>query len=317
MHLSLPKKDTQRGFTIVELLIVIVVIGILAAITIVAYNGVQNRAHAASAQADATNTAKLLATTYATNGSYPNDLSTINNGNPMPTADGTTYAYHPTNSNANYCVTVTNGSNSFKVTDTSPAPTQGGCAGDGVGGVAAITNLTYNPNGDSSTVNTYSMGNIGTTISTDATTKYAGAGSFKLVGNNASGGIGRAWNIGDLPLGTTFTWSAYIYSTTPQTINGYGETTSNTNTYQSMSGPTANIPANTWTKYSWSGTSLQGTGKSTGLGFLISNGANQTLWVDNVMATTGSTVQNYADGNTANWIWNGTANNSTSTGPPQ
>ena len=34
----------QRGFTIVELLIVIVVIGILAAITIVAYNGIQARA---------------------------------------------------------------------------------------------------------------------------------------------------------------------------------------------------------------------------------------------------------------------------------
>lgn len=38
----------QKGFTIVELLIVIVVIGILAAITIVAYSGVQNRAKTSS-----------------------------------------------------------------------------------------------------------------------------------------------------------------------------------------------------------------------------------------------------------------------------
>lgn len=38
----------QPGFTIVELLIVIVIIGILATITIVAYNGIQNRARAAA-----------------------------------------------------------------------------------------------------------------------------------------------------------------------------------------------------------------------------------------------------------------------------
>lgn len=40
-----------RGFTIVELLIVIVVIGILAAITIVAFNGIQERARIASGTA--------------------------------------------------------------------------------------------------------------------------------------------------------------------------------------------------------------------------------------------------------------------------
>lgn len=42
----------RAGFTIVELLIVIVIIGILAAITIVAYNGVQSKAQKAKMTSD-------------------------------------------------------------------------------------------------------------------------------------------------------------------------------------------------------------------------------------------------------------------------
>jgi prepilin-type N-terminal cleavage/methylation domain-containing protein len=44
--------NKQAGFTIVELLIVIVVIGILAALTVVAYSGVQNRANTTKINAD-------------------------------------------------------------------------------------------------------------------------------------------------------------------------------------------------------------------------------------------------------------------------
>lgn len=61
----------DRGFTIVELLIVIVVIGILAAITIVAYNGVQNRAKASSAQSAANTVIKKAEAANAIAGSYP------------------------------------------------------------------------------------------------------------------------------------------------------------------------------------------------------------------------------------------------------
>ncbi len=45
-------RAARAGFTIVELLIVIVVIGILAAITIAAYNGIQNRAYDTAVKAD-------------------------------------------------------------------------------------------------------------------------------------------------------------------------------------------------------------------------------------------------------------------------
>jgi len=50
----------QKGFTIVELLIVIVVIAILAAITIVAYNGIQQRARDTKRKDDVTAVAKLV-----------------------------------------------------------------------------------------------------------------------------------------------------------------------------------------------------------------------------------------------------------------
>lgn len=60
-----------RGFTIVELLIVIVVIAILAAITIVAFNGIQQRGRNSQIKVGVKAYEKALKLYVADNGSFP------------------------------------------------------------------------------------------------------------------------------------------------------------------------------------------------------------------------------------------------------
>lgn len=64
-------KNKQSGFTLVELLIVIVVIGILAALVITTFAGVQQRARNSERQTDINAIAGQLEAYYATSGSYP------------------------------------------------------------------------------------------------------------------------------------------------------------------------------------------------------------------------------------------------------
>jgi len=70
-------KKRESGFTIVELLIVIVVIGILAALVITTYSGIQAKARNSKRQTDVQSVQTQVEAYFAQNGHYPSfaDLS--------------------------------------------------------------------------------------------------------------------------------------------------------------------------------------------------------------------------------------------------
>jgi prepilin-type N-terminal cleavage/methylation domain-containing protein len=118
----------QLGFTIVELLVVIVVIGVLAAVTFVTFSGVSRKAVAASLQSDLANAAKQLKLFNVENGYFPATISTDCSTQPdtatnkclkiSPGNSYTTYPYsRPTLQS--FILTATNGSLVYRITENS------------------------------------------------------------------------------------------------------------------------------------------------------------------------------------------------------
>ncbi|MFZ2125625.1 MAG: LamG-like jellyroll fold domain-containing protein [Candidatus Saccharimonadales bacterium] len=121
-------RDIRRsGFTIIELLVAIVIIGVLATITIVSYAGVSQKATIASLQSNLTDISKQLKLDQILNSGYPADLDGIS------ASTDTNYQYFHDNSATpqTFCVTAISNGQRYMTTNDS-APTQGDCLNYGL-----------------------------------------------------------------------------------------------------------------------------------------------------------------------------------------
>lgn len=123
----------QSAFTIVELLVVIVVIGILAAITTVSYTNISSRAIIATLQSDLINSSKKLAIYYTEYGSYPTAMAStdsnitlcpvspnVDNDYCLKGSGGNVLAYS-TNPTDGFVLLATKNNNTYSITkNTSP-----------------------------------------------------------------------------------------------------------------------------------------------------------------------------------------------------
>jgi len=314
----------RSGFTIVELLIVIVVIGILAAITIVAYNGIQDRARASSVSSALSQAAKKLAVYQVDNpDQYPADKAALDALGVKDTND-ITYQYTRTSSTPNtYCLTATNGTTSYKISSSANAPSAGGCAGHGVGGQAPIRNLAINPS--AATASTYwSTNTANSSTSRDATETRTGSlttGSIRTSVAVAGSASTQLWDGSTTPLvpvtpGDTITISAWVKASVAGRTMNITDRWRNTSLVESAPanvGPSITT-STTWTRVSFT-TTVPAAVNYSHISFYFNGQVGDNWWLDDVMVTRDGTVYNYADGASSNWVWDGTPNLSTSTGP--
>ncbi len=291
--------DRERGFTIVELLIVIVVIAILAAITIVAYNGIQNRAKTSAIQADLNNTSKAIELYKIASGTnnYPTDIAQVN---PKPSnGNNFDYIYDNTSNPTRYCLTVNNGTTFYSISSTTGIQPNG----------CTITNLVVNPSLESNLTGWISSNETDFTLSR---VQVSGKWVARGLRNTSNAAAIRLY---DIPMavtnGSTYTVSATITASTAQQVrldvrSGLTST--------AIFSAYANVAANTPQRVSATGT-VDASTVHIALFLQSGGGAGSTVSMDEVMFTQGSTLYSYSDGSYPNWNWSGTANASTSSGP--
>lgn len=238
--------NKHTGFTIVELLIVIVVIAILAAITIVAYTGVQDRAIQSSLQSSAKQAyTKVQANAVENNDTYPANLSSVG----ITDSSDVTYSYRTdaATSPKNFCLVASRQSTEYYVTSENSSPTIGNC-----------TNLVGNPSFETNTTGwNAGGGNVLSRVSTGGLFENGFARSSYVSASSETAGN---W-YPNIPVvnGEIYTGSMYVRSTIGVTVLMRLEWKNSSGTIQSyVTSPTATLVPNTWTRMSMTGTAPGG-----------------------------------------------------------
>lgn len=123
------KLNHKKAFTIVELLVVIVVIAIIAAVSIVMYGGIQNRAIETTLKSDLRSAATQINADKALTEKYPLTKSAVNEGKGLYASGGVLLQY--TSDGTSYCLSAMSDKesiNSFRI-DNSGSIQDGTCPG--------------------------------------------------------------------------------------------------------------------------------------------------------------------------------------------
>ena len=321
-HIPIVAQRRQHGFTIVELLIVIVVIGILAAITIVAFNGVQKKAQASAAQSAVSQANKKIVT-YAVQNSdmYPADLTSAG----ISDTSGLEYSYDNGSSPKTYGITATIGTSSYYVSNTTAQPTVGGYQGHGRGGVASIRNIVTNPSAEAGLAGIVGSAAV---MSTDTSWAASGSTSFRITPNSASNdshfGLGGDMNGGfraGLEAGKTYTVSGTVRIAAPLTGSVRAQSRTIVAFYTTSAG--AIVATQSPQSPNTAGASrlnvtfsIPETATSAWIRFYAGTTTGSgDVWWDALMINEGSDLFGYGDGATSGWAWLGVPQASASSGP--
>ncbi|MDB5159910.1 MAG: hypothetical protein JWO99_173 [Candidatus Saccharibacteria bacterium] len=307
------RNSSSEAFTIVELLIVIVVIGILAAITIVAYNGVTSKAQVASLQSALNSSAKIIENARTTAGTiaYPTTA-------PPDLDTSVTYA---NSVNAailgGFCATKTTGSNTYMITSTNRTPHTGpGCT---------ITNYVTNPSFETGVTSSGTGWAAGANATVAVNNTYgASTGSYSGVvthSNTTSGGASAATSF-STTAGKQYSVTFAIRSASASipTVNVTIHSGSVGGSTPSDATTVSITPTATFTRYT---STFTADNAISDIVFDITGiTSGQSFALDSVMATEGVNAGSYIDpltaavitGVTTVWTWAGTAGASTSSG---